>query len=230
VRRAVLEALSESGFVPLDGEHIGFVTADWPPPGDPSEAHSIERALLLPWEECIARDPAHARPENTRWLTVLWLPAASFSPNPLSRFAYVVDKLAKNIRGKIDIKFIGPANSTGLQSMVREVRQSSGGLPQNVKDTLNRISVFSPRATASDEWLLFRPTSGARTADSGTASTKETVQDLLEGAAPGLTFVRTIAPDDLVVERLVAELARRRVPVVQQTTLTEGRFPRSRIP
>src|SRR6266508_5692822 len=30
-RQAVLEGLSESGFAPVDGEHIGFVTANWPP-------------------------------------------------------------------------------------------------------------------------------------------------------------------------------------------------------
>src|SRR6266700_4226335 len=29
-RQAVLEGLSESGFVPIDGEHIGFVTTQWP--------------------------------------------------------------------------------------------------------------------------------------------------------------------------------------------------------
>src|SRR6476659_2224759 len=64
-RQAVLEGLSESGFVPVDGEHIGFVTKQpWPPPTPtPSplpkptaapNAPSIERALLLPWEECEA--------------------------------------------------------------------------------------------------------------------------------------------------------------------------------
>src|SRR4029077_17767592 len=30
-RQAVLQALSEGNFVPVDGEHIGFVTAPWPP-------------------------------------------------------------------------------------------------------------------------------------------------------------------------------------------------------
>src|SRR5262245_42338069 len=51
-RQAVLEGLSESGFVPIDGEHIGFVTAKWPPPEANAPWPSIERALLLPWEEC----------------------------------------------------------------------------------------------------------------------------------------------------------------------------------
>src|SRR6266481_9439260 len=55
-RPAVLEALSESGFVPMDGEHIGFVTATWPPTETNVPSPPIERALLLPWEECEAMD------------------------------------------------------------------------------------------------------------------------------------------------------------------------------
>jgi hypothetical protein len=47
-RQAVLEGLSESGFVPVDGEHIGFVTRDWPP----DSPFASEGALLLPWEQC----------------------------------------------------------------------------------------------------------------------------------------------------------------------------------
>ncbi len=217
-RPAVLEALSESGFAPLDGEHIGFVTADWPPQQEEAVGQRpIARALLLPWEQCIARDPPHAHPKDTRWVIVLWLPAASFNVNPLSRFASIIDQLAGDIRDKIDIELIGPANSTGLQSMVREVRQPPG-LPQNAKDTLKEISIFSPRATASDEWLLFRPSSAGGAAEVRSASREKTVQELLETAAPGLEFVRTIAPDDFIVEKLIAELTRRGVPVVQQTT------------
>src|SRR5438128_493614 len=224
-RPAVLEALSESGFAPLDGEHIGFVTADWPPADDPSGARPIDRALLLPWEQCIARDPPHAHPKDTRWLIVLWLPAASFNPNPLSRFANIVDQLAGDIREKVDIALIGPANSTGLQSMLREVRQAKSSQSQTWEDakrTLNGISILSPRATASDEWLLFQPTSIGGAAEARSAPIEKNVQEVLEEAAPGLEFVRTVAADDLVLENLIRELTRRRVPVVQQT-MPDGR-------
>src|SRR5213594_793090 len=79
-RQAVLEGLSESGFVPIDGEHIGFVTDSWPPPVPTPNAHSIERALLLPWEECEAdpeADPKRVFPRDTKRVVVLWLPAVS---------------------------------------------------------------------------------------------------------------------------------------------------------
>ena len=55
-RHAVLEGLSESGFMPIDGEHIGFVTATWPPPEAKVPSLPVKDALLLPWEECEAID------------------------------------------------------------------------------------------------------------------------------------------------------------------------------
>src|SRR6266404_6065185 len=123
-RQAVLEGLSESGFVPIDGEHIGFVTASWPPqpptPTSAPNASSVERALLLPWEECEAiDDPKQVFPKDTKRVVLLWLPAVNFNPYPLRYFAALTDQLvAGDIRKKIDVKLIGPANSTGLQNMV----------------------------------------------------------------------------------------------------------------
>src|SRR5881396_2245935 len=78
-RQAVLEGLSESGFVPVDGEHIGFVTAAWPPSQEGIDGmRPKEGALLLPWEECEAMDdPARVYPRNTRCVVIVWLPAVS---------------------------------------------------------------------------------------------------------------------------------------------------------
>ena len=158
-RQAVLEGLSESGFVPMDGEHIGYVTTPWPieterPVG---VAESIENAaLLLPWEECEAMDdPARVFPPGTARVVVLWLPSANFSPDPLGRFAELVGILAKDSRDKIDVKLIGPANSTGLQSMIREARGEPLSDPN--QDALDGVSIISPRATASDAMLLYDP-------------------------------------------------------------------------
>ncbi|HEX8489741.1 MAG TPA: hypothetical protein VF626_01875, partial [Chthoniobacterales bacterium] len=148
-RRAVLEGLSESGFVPRDGEHIGYVTTSWPPqepvtlpePGASPEprASPNDRTLLIPWEECEAvakpkrASPPDARPSFRR-IFVLWLPAVNFSSDPLSRFAALVEKLAPgDLRETIKVKLLGPVNSTGLLSMIREVRQSAE-VPQSPLD------------------------------------------------------------------------------------------------
>ncbi|PYL26788.1 MAG: hypothetical protein DMF37_00800 [Verrucomicrobia bacterium] len=217
-RQAVLEGLSESGFVPVDGEHIGFVTAAWPPSQEGIDGmRPKEGALLLPWEECEAMDdPARVYPRNTRCVVIVWLPAVSFNPYPLSRFANIVDQLAGDIRHKIDIKLIGPANSTGLQNMIREVRAHT--LRTKEQDSLKEISIVSPSATASDETMLFEPSPPDEATEVRSAWGQKTVQMYLEEAVPGLKFLRTIATDDVVLEKLIAELARRRVEVLGQTT------------
>jgi hypothetical protein len=158
-RQAVLEGLSESGFVPIDGEHIGFVTAAWPPPEANAPSPAIERALVLPWEECEAiGDSKRVFPAGARRVVVVWLPAANFNVNPLHCFAALINHLAPgNLRDKIDVTLIGPANSTGLQNMVREacwypLTQDQPSLA--LQNALDGVRIISPRATASDSTLL----------------------------------------------------------------------------
>ena len=267
-RQAVLEGLSESGFVPIDGEHIGFVTTRWA--GKASDGSApLEPALLLPWEECEAIDhPQRVFPRNTRRVVVLWLPAVNFNPEPLHRFAALIARLVPN-RDKIDVKLIGPANSTGLQNMIREACENPLAWYM-----LNGVSIISPRATASESTLLytnawvfdvlpevriswseesggakivwprsFGPADGRPLAGGYFPSLRlETPRKLTEGMralhfAPtvesddlmfpppppsaaqliegggGLHFVRTVGSDDVVLEELIAELARRGIDV-----------------
>src|SRR5262249_1382640 len=102
-RQAVLEGLSESGFVPVDGEHIGFVTASWPTKENASpDFRPVDRALLVPWEECEAvDDPTTVYPEGTKRVFVVWLPAANFDPNPLGSFAALINVLTRDIPDRI---------------------------------------------------------------------------------------------------------------------------------
>lgn len=219
-RRAVLEGLSESGFLPIDSEHIGFVTTSWPPlekaVGSPLP---VDRALLLPWEECEPiTDPKGPQDiQNTKRIVVVWLPAANFNPNPLRRFAALLDRLAGEIRDKIDVKLIGPANSTGLQNMVREVQiwdpYTRSSLSEQTQKTLDGVSIISPRATASDQTLLYRKSS---------FSIEKSVEELLEKSITkpsrgGLKFVRTIATDDRVLRKVIEELELRRIHVKKRT-------------
>jgi hypothetical protein len=206
-RDAVLEGLSESGFVPRDGEHIGYVTTPWP---DVSAAESVESSsLLLPWEECEARDdPKRASPPGTERVIVLWLPAVDFNPLPLSRFATLIDILAKDIRDKIDVKLIGPPDSTGLQNMIREAR---GELSPETKTALDGVCIISSLATASDDTLLYEPSPPSGASDVPHHSPDKSVKDLLEKSCGGLHFWRTIATDDVVLRELIKELELRRI-------------------
>jgi hypothetical protein len=250
-RQAVLEGLSESGFAPVDGEHIGFVTANWPPdvqppwlppPPECAPPPPVNRALLLPWEECEAIDaPENVFPKRTKRVVVVWLPAVNFSPYPLRYFAGLLGQLAPGeIRAKIDVKLIGPANSTGLQDMVREVQWHRNCLAATMQELLDGVWIISPRATASDQTLLSAAAVPTRDEPNTPASFNsdqtllsaavvspehyELVQPFLEECAlqcpgcSGLHFVRTIAPDDWVLREIMAELARRRVPIVSRVT------------
>jgi hypothetical protein len=232
-RQAVLEGLSESGFAPVDGEHIGFVTADWPPqtgnalsasssPAACAASPPVEGALLLPWEECEAIDiPQNVFPNGIKRVVVVWLPAVNFNPYPLRYFAALIDQLARDIRDKIDIKLIGPANSTGLQNMVREMRWYGFCLSPTIKEALSGVSIISPRATASDLTLL---SAADLLFAADVPAAPKTVKTFLEeeskkfGPRGGLKFDRTIAPDDWVFDELIAELARREIYGVSQMT------------
>lgn len=226
-RQAALQALSEGKFVPVDGEHIGFVIAPWPPETITVSHPQGEGELLLPWEVCKAADKSTARvyPPNTGAVVVVWLPAANFDRFPLNRFASLAESLTQRVpqdqRDLIDIKLIGPLSSTDLQTMIEEVRE-----PDFVPNkTLGRVSIVSPRATMSDEALLYRPRSllsslnnviQSAVQDPHPVPLRDLVKREIEHAGPvGLTFIRTIATDDTVVERLIAELELRGVDVKQ---------------
>ena len=78
---------------------------------------------------------------------------------------------------------------------------------------------MSPRATASDLTLLSRGVSDE--------CKNESVETILEGFITrgprgGLHFVRTIAPDDWVLDKLIQELARRRIAARGEGTDEHG--------
>lgn len=103
------------------------MTSFWPLPDArfPDLATSVANpTLLVPWEECEALDS----PPGTNSVIVLWLPATSFSPDPLKRLARLLDLLVGDIRPQIDVKLLGPESSTGLQAMVREYVRRPGNL------------------------------------------------------------------------------------------------------
>jgi hypothetical protein len=222
-RQAILEGLSESGFVPVDGEHIGYVTSPWPLPknyvlnvADPL----ANNQLLLPWEECVSVSPT---PAKTARVIVLWLPATNFSPDPLAKLGAVIDYLAPpGIRDKVAVTLLGPANSTGLQNMVREVRAEDWNSPPALKD----VTILSARATAADATLLYDPSSPPA---STAAPAPDRVDDLLKEKVEGLEFVRTIATDDIVLRELIAELKLRQVDVETPSETDEASAKRPHV-
>lgn len=219
-RGAVLQALSEGKFVPADGEHIGFVTAPWPPEKEP-----VKDGLLLPWERCDPADESASRvyPPHTRAIFVLWLPAGNFTATPLARFATLITWLTKyvpsHLRENIDVKLIGPLNSRGLQDMLEEVSGWEGMPDAARNEALHGVWIISPRATMWDDALLYHPRSlsselGSTVLTGQQVPLKESIEKEIESSGPtGLRFIRTIATDDLVLDNLIEELELRGIDV-----------------
>jgi hypothetical protein len=208
-RQAVLDGLNESGFVPKDSEHIGFI--NW------IQDTGEHNETLIPWEECRVDDNPECGvyPLGTQGAFVLWLPSASFAAHPLERFAAFICPLVEKIHDHVEVRLIGPANSTGLQDMIQEARSSSSWplppetLPRDdALDALDGVRIISPRATAPASVLLGK---------SATENQETLLQQTIEGCVDphkhgGLQFHRTIATDDLVLRNLIEELELREEP------------------
>jgi len=209
-RQAVLDGLNESGFVPKDSEHIGFI--NW------VQDTGQNNETLIPWEQCkVVDDPDRVYPHGTQGAFVLWLPSTSFAAHPLERFAALIWPLVEKIHDQVDVRLIGPANSTGLQDMIQEARSSSfWPLPpetlarEDALDALDGVQIISPRATAPASVLVGK---------SATENPETLLQQTIEGCVDpprrgGLHFRRTIATDDLVVRNLIEELELREEPEI----------------
>jgi hypothetical protein len=213
-RQAVLEGLSENNFIPVDGEHIGFVfEKKWPLLAKQISADSPARdaSLLFAWEQCSRAGDSKKAPNGTgaendfEQVFVLWLPAARLNPNPLGNFASLITELAP----QLEARMIGPANSTGLQAMIREIKAWKQEKIHKFAygNALDKVSIFSARATASDDWLLGYPLPEGRSLED------EIEEGVSQNGWGNLQFYRTILTDDEVLGALVEELSLRDVHV-----------------
>ncbi len=197
-REAVLEGLSESYFVPVDGEHIGFVTLEWPPFPPGSSSSSSDGTLLIPWEECTRVSPV-GETGKAKWnhAVVMWLPASNFNSTPLHFLGWLIQQIRTD---RADIKVIGPPTSNNLQAMIEEARSS------NVCELsdLENVEILSAKATAPASQLLDKD-------DATEQQVREKIESYKDGTLTGIKFIRTIATDDILRDAMIRELGLRGV-------------------
>jgi hypothetical protein len=225
-RQAVMEALSESNFIPVDGEHIGFVSEKhWLAVVESQTSAPVQSETFVPavrdegplffaWEECFrdarrkeAKENA-GKENNFDRVFVLWLPASRFNPYPLR----TVTELLRGLGDKFAARVIGPATSNGLQELIEEFK--AGRTIEVFEDfdygqTLDKVKFYSARATASDESLAGHPFAEGDSLED--AIQKGVVAN--GWASKNFEFRRTILPDDEVLKALVDELNLRHVHV-----------------
>ncbi|MCW8936226.1 MAG: hypothetical protein OQK98_16050 [Gammaproteobacteria bacterium] len=206
-RYAVSTGLLSAGYIPFDSEHISYVestkfTDEYNWPGIiPHELFNLADSEKNSGEQ---RFSANA--------LVLWLDDGAISRNkPLNMLAELKDLFILNQQqidnkdNKLKIKFdiIGPAGSTTLTKMYRNINcntpDNNCNLPlDKYGDENNKIRVFSPRATLDDEAI--------RQTLNTTANNQKNKPEIKLNF-PGLH--RTIATDSMLVDNLLCEMLRR---------------------
>jgi hypothetical protein len=219
IRYAVLAGLFEQHFVPENNEHIGYVSiadffAETPHP------HEIAAYEWFNREEWFDKERSTSAEPRSRVL-VLWLDQDGFRDYPLGRFSRIVTRLVSNDPCAFDAGpavsavMLGPADSDGLRSIRQELRQGDDERCKTLSASLREMSIYSPRATASDEWVLGYEDA----ADKIRHKHRRTLTEYFQHKFARLHLYRTIGTDSSVVQRIFDELKYRGVEHFDQIAL-----------
>jgi hypothetical protein len=207
-RYAVLAGLSSAGYTPDDSQHIGYASLALPP----SDAAPAREIAAYEW---FHRESSTDAAERSRVL-VLWLDQDDFRDAPLRRFSEIVNFIAPAEAGSAAISevILGPADSDGLKEMSSELDQGC----QFLSASQRNISIYSPRATALDWWIV---SDAVKKRYPDTAS--EPHADHFNDRCEQVFLYRTVASDFTVVKSLYKELQFRGIQSVSEIALITER-------
>ncbi|MFP4087978.1 MAG: hypothetical protein ACLFUL_14440 [Desulfobacteraceae bacterium] len=183
-RYAVLSALGESRYVPMDAEHIGYV--------ENVEFNEKDQWSLdvLPYEWFQSEN------DSNRLALVLWLDDSRFYGSPLKRLSELAGRLREKLgNGKgLGFRILGPPDSTILEDMVKEDNLDPC---EKYKDNLEDVYVFSWAATVDAKKV-------------GICSIGRRIEQNCEVCGEKkLKFICVIGPDQRLTDLLVDELGLR---------------------
>lgn len=225
-RYAVVSALGRADYVPKDSEHIGFVDLLKDHHCSKTSMEDCPAAKLpriIPYEWFHSVDKGKSSP-----LLVLWLDDNAFSETPLKKLITLRYLLQAEDNQKLHFKILGPAGSTNLLAMVKELENFLW--PKTSVDTNHSPSpkntVKSPAQPEHSEQLTdnslkdaFEIYSSSATVSAGMANKPFSMLEVKEPLTHqfqriGIEFYRTINNDwDLALE-LICELDRRGINAV----------------
>ncbi len=169
-RYAVVSALNVSGYKPEDAQKIGyFLTAEH----KFKKEYNFELPERIPYELFQDKDEDEDKSSKDKPLIVLlWLDEEVFGNGFFSKINALTEvlhfnDLPENRLNQIELKILGPASSTTLKSMVKELRKSAqiteDGIASNTSlckeeefDNLKKIkfNMLSPIATVDSKLLV----------------------------------------------------------------------------
>ena len=224
IRYATLAGLFGAGYVPVNNEHIGYVTLAEFYPGTAS-AHDI---AAYEWFESDA-DTGSAPQAR---ILLMWLDQDGFRDVPLALFARIVNKIAVASASPVvpeqtpavessalTAAILGPADSDGLLAMNNELDSNSENKCGDSTPTkLPRdISIYSARATASDWWIV------GDMVRKSSSNTQSLLAEHFHDRCPNIALYRTVSSDLMVAQSIFDELKYRGVRDTSEIALVTER-------
>jgi hypothetical protein len=195
-RYSIQMALADKNYAPKNRNYLGYFKL--PQPEVPAnEAEKVE-SVYVPYE-WFAQRPNPAKKGAACSTLVLWLPESHLNRNPLGRLAKLCDDLiGQNTSNFSGVFMIGPRSSDTLKSLIPT------DSAMELLSLQNKLSIFSPQATAPDELINLQRRPVAR------EDFSERIQTAF-GSQPKTRdswqyFHNFIATDDQLTDLLVSEL------------------------
>lgn len=223
-RYALVSALSTLRFKPSDPEHIGYFKPDR------GQDLSLPEAVPFEWFDPSEHASAGSCESDNSFrcnkVLVLWIDESRFFEKPVEKIANIFNQVSpsqNNITATPHYVVIGPNDSGQLRAMVKETSHPFG---QTGSVKPEHIQFYSAAATAEAAWILEGLRTDNQTAiescikdkrnrgqsDRNRSITEQCLVDTLF-KNKHIKFVRTIADDKIVAEKLVDELRLRGVDV-----------------
>lgn len=222
-RYALINALSEAGYVPEDAKHIqvGMMTG-WGKNRDrlilPYEWFKQDASVSFSESTSTEKDVHDASGKSAthshKKVLLLWLDAAHYHKTPYLHLRRLVQTLAKaETRKKMRYAILGPADSGGLYSLVKRAYQdrtlSGEASPASTAVTelcqlqTAGIHILSPLATIADSYLYQKMKQPVKMLEQHLSALRN------PAGQSCISFHRTVHSDDQLMFRMVLELWRR---------------------
>lgn len=241
-RYAVGAALEVGCFVPEQGESLSYFMWDFPVAGHAnqkgrkSKSHKTDKVQYTPYEWYSRNEIGTCRkldkkPEDLiRHVLVLWVKTVEDEETILSRIDALIGELHSPLPPKhpVQVKLIGPRNSSDFQSMLKEIAERPKSEPvtkYSWQQAKKDLQVYSPWATAM-QGLLSYGLKGLKDMKGEPcrfyAECEEASTQLLKKA--GLDIQYRVTSDEALFESLLKELDRRRVAIGEDRIVLIGEW------
>ncbi|MGO9577891.1 MAG: hypothetical protein ACLP2P_00615 [Desulfobaccales bacterium] len=218
-RYAVLSGLHRLSYFPKDPEHINFIRIFQSKFDCDHAGSEISLSTILPYEWFVLEN----QKKHKESVLLLWINDDVFQEEPLAKlaiFSELLNQLRDQLRNQgnqnsLEFKVIGPAGSTTLHEMIKELQAAtelqklirklkivpSGKLKSYAQ--LDGLEIYSAKATAEDSSLLREIKEDPEGRSMGPEKSNRIAEKFLDW---GITFHQTICSDKELVQKLIKEL------------------------